>query len=131
MIFQLGGSDWPWLAVSILAAWRLTCLLSYEKGPFASLERLRGLLAALGLGAVAACFHCLGFWTSAAVVLTVFRPCPVSALLVFAVAGGVSLIERFLLARAVPEEIVEGDSDVLRLPVTGSRPAEADSPPAG
>jgi hypothetical protein len=85
-----------WLVASWLAAWRLTALVAYEAGPFDVLSRLRVGLARIGLHGLATCFHCLGFWISAAVVLAVYKIELRSLLLILAVAGAVSISERLV-----------------------------------
>jgi hypothetical protein len=82
--------------VSVLATWRITALVAYESGPFRSLEALRRLLVVIRLGRLVSCFHCLGFWLAALVALIVFRWEPSVILLWLALAGAVSIIERWL-----------------------------------
>ncbi len=85
-----------WLAACWLAAWRLTALLAYEAGPFEVFSRFRVVLVRVGLQSLVTCFHCLALWVSAAVVLLIYRIELTSVLLVFAVAGAVSMSERLL-----------------------------------
>lgn len=93
----MGQLDEPLLfVVSVLATWRITALVAYESGPFRSLEALRRLLVVIRLGRLVSCFHCLGFWLAALVVLIVFRWEPSVMLLWLALAGAVSIIERWL-----------------------------------
>jgi len=82
--------------LSVLATWRITALVAYESGPFRSLEALRRLLVSIRLGRLVGCFHCLGLWIAAIVVLIVYRWEASSILVWFAVAGAVSIIERWL-----------------------------------
>ncbi len=82
--------------LSLLATWRITALIAYESGPFRSLEALRRLLVVIRLGRLVSCFHCLGFWIAAIVVLIVYRWDPSAILVWLAVAGAVSIIERWL-----------------------------------
>ncbi len=83
-------------ALSALAAWRVTALIAYESGPFRVLERVRRLLVTLRLGRLVGCFHCLGTWISALVVVAVYELSWWSVLLWPAVAGAVSIVERWL-----------------------------------
>lgn len=93
----MGQLDEPLLfVVSVLATWRITALVAYESGPFRSLEALRRLLVVIRLGRLVSCFHCLGFWLAALVALIVFRWEPSVILLWLALAGAVSIIERWL-----------------------------------
>jgi hypothetical protein len=82
--------------LSVLATWRITALVAYESGPFRSLEALRRLLVVIRLGRLVSCFHCLGLWIAALVTLIVYRWEPSAILLWLAVAGAVSIIERWL-----------------------------------
>jgi hypothetical protein len=83
-------------ALSALAAWRVTALIAYESGPFRVVDRLRRLLVTLRLGQLVGCFHCLALWVSALVVLAVYEVTLWSLLLWAAVAGAVSIVERWL-----------------------------------
>jgi hypothetical protein len=83
-------------AMSVLATWRLTALVAYESGPFRSLEAFRRLLVQLRLGRLVGCFHCLAVWMAAIVVAVVYRWEPMTVLVWLAVAGAVSIIERWL-----------------------------------
>jgi hypothetical protein len=98
-----------WLLVATLAVWRVASLVCYEAGPFELLTRLRGGLARVGMQRAIACFHCTALWLSAGVVLTAFELHPRSALLVLAVAGGASLLERCLGTDADGVERQEDD----------------------
>jgi Protein of unknown function (DUF1360). len=82
--------------LSVLATWRITALVAYESGPFRSLEALRRLLVVIRLGRLVSCFHCLGLWIAALVALIVNRWEPSAILLWLALAGAVSIIERWL-----------------------------------
>ena len=88
-----------WVALSVLAAWRLTSLLCYEEGPFRSLVHVRRLLYSLRLGTLIDCFHCAGLWLSALMCFVVFRWSTEWPVLALAVAGGVSLLELAVSAR--------------------------------
>jgi len=93
---QPADASLVWLVACWLAAWRLTALIAYEAGPFDVLSRLRVALARVRLQGLATCFHCLGFWISAAVVLLVYKIEVRSLLLILAVAGAVSISERLV-----------------------------------
>lgn len=99
----MGQLDEPLLfVVSVLATWRITALVAYESGPFRSLEALRRLLVVIRLGRLVSCFHCLGFWLAALVALIVYRWEPPVILLWLALAGAVSIIERWLSGTTLP-----------------------------
>lgn len=96
-----------WIALDILAAWRLTSLVCFEDGPFRLMARLRRLAYTLHLGTLIDCFHCAGLWTSALVSIALFRPTIELPFVVFAVSGGVSLLELAVAKRRedqLPEE---------------------------
>ncbi len=89
--------DEPLLFVmSVLATWRIAALVAYESGPFRSLEALRRLLVQLRLGRLVGCFHCLAVWIAAIVVAVAYLWEPMTVLVWLAVAGAVSIIERWL-----------------------------------
>lgn len=96
MLLQPATSSVLWFAICWLAVWRLTMLLCYEAGPFDLFTRIRVGLARAGLHRLISCFHCMSFWVSIAVVLTVYELHARSILLAFGIAGAVSLTERFL-----------------------------------
>jgi len=91
-----------------LAVWRVTALVAYESGPFQILDRLRRRMVALRLERLIGCFHCLGLWIAGAGVLIVYELSWWSILLWFAVAGVVSIVERWL-GGTMSEEEVDGD----------------------
>lgn len=97
MILHLEFSAGVALVAVILCVWRLTSLVCYEAGPFEIFSRLRRVFYTWRLGALVECFHCMSVWVAAGVVLAVYRPDWSSLVLVFAVSGGASLIERALL----------------------------------
>lgn len=70
-----------WLALGILAVWRITYLLHAEDGPWNLLAKLRELLGAGVLGQILDCFYCSSLWIA----------------FPFAVALGGTWGERFLL----------------------------------
>lgn len=83
-------------AFSALAVWRVTALIAYESGPFRILDRLRGSMVGLRLDRLVGCFHCLAIWVAAAAVLVVYEVSRWSVLLWLAMAGIVSIVERWL-----------------------------------
>jgi hypothetical protein len=93
---QPADASLVWLVACWLAAWRLTALVAYEAGPFDVLSRLRLALARVRLHGLVTCFHCLGVWMSAVVVLLVYKIEVRSLLLILAVAGAVSISERLV-----------------------------------
>jgi hypothetical protein len=85
-----------WFVICWLSVWRLTMLFCYEAGPFDIFSLMRVGFARVGLHRLISCFHCMSFWVSTAVVLTVYELHARSILLVLAIAGAASLTERFL-----------------------------------
>ncbi len=82
--------------VVALATWRVTALVAYEHGPFGVLGLLRRLMVRLRLGRLATCFHCLGFWVAGLAALVVYGAETSTLLFWLAVAGSVSIVERWL-----------------------------------
>ena len=79
-----------------LATWRVTALVAYEQGPFGVLGGLRRLMVRLRLGQLVACFHCLGFWVAGVAALVVYGVEMSTLLFWLAIAGSVSIVERWL-----------------------------------
>ncbi len=94
MILGLEATSALAFVLSILAAWRVTTALCYERGPFNSLTALRRLSYGIGLQALVDCFHCTAFWVSAALVLAIYPPNRMSVLVVISVAGAVSVVQK-------------------------------------
>ena len=82
--------------IVVLAAWRITAFICYEAGPFNIGTHLRRVLAMSGLAKMVTCFHCTGAWVSLALTMAVFGVRWLTMLLAVAMAGGVSVIERWL-----------------------------------
>lgn len=104
MLLHAEPEAWIWLCLSVLAVWRMTRMLCYERGPFHLFVHARRLLFRMHMGGVVSCFHCAAVWVSAAAVVMIYDPLPVSVLLVVGVAGGASVLEI-----ALPLESGEGD----------------------
>jgi hypothetical protein len=96
MLLHFTFNNWLWLVITILCVWRITSLICYEAGPFDILSRLRKVMYKFHMGGLAECFHCMGFWISALIVLLVFDPGVYLIFIVPAVSGGASIIERFI-----------------------------------
>lgn len=91
--YELSEISWISFMIVVLATWELTALLRYARGPFQLFQRFRQMLANGGAAKLAKCFYCLALWTSVCLVLVIYRPLRLAPVLVFAVAGAVSLIE--------------------------------------
>jgi hypothetical protein len=90
------SSSLVWLVLCWLAAWRVTALVRYEAGPFDLFSWIRLALAKVGLQRLVTCFHCTGVWVSAIFVLIMFELHARSIIMIFAIAGAVSITERAL-----------------------------------
>ncbi len=97
-----------WLVLCTLAVWRITALLCYDDGPFRVLLRLRLVLVRVGFAGLITCFHCVALWVSLLLVSSVYERRWSSVVVVLAVAGAVSITERWLLP---PSETLEGRGD--------------------
>ncbi len=104
MLLHAEADVWIWFCLSVLAVWRMTRMLCYERGPFRLFVHARRLLYAMRMGGVVSCFHCAAVWIAIMAVLTIYEPQPISLLLVLGVAGGASALEI-----ALPLESGEGD----------------------
>lgn len=96
MLVHAEFTNWFWLVAAILSVWRVASLLCYESGPFEVLTAFRKVMFRLKMGGVVQCFHCMGVWVSIAAVLIVFTPAPASIIMMLAVSGGASIIERYI-----------------------------------
>jgi Protein of unknown function (DUF1360) len=111
MLLQLNTDNWLWMIMSILAVWRLTTLICYEAGPFSIITKLRLLLYKMKMGSLIDCFHCTSIWISVFLVLAVYRLSPEMILLMPAVAGATSVIERGLNNFSQSKENTAYDKD--------------------
>jgi hypothetical protein len=96
MLLHYIFNNWLWLVITILCVWRVTSLLCYEAGPFDILSKFRKVFYKFHMEGLVECFHCMGFWVSAIIVLLVFQPGIYSIFIILAVSGGASFIERFI-----------------------------------
>ena len=96
MLLQIDPECWYWLVISILVVWRLTILICYETGPFSLMVKIRMILYRLKLGSLIDCFHCAAVWISILITLVIYKPGIKSTFLIFAIAGGTSIIEKLL-----------------------------------
>lgn len=54
-----------WLALGVLAVWRITHLLNAEDGPWGAFVRFRRLVGDGFWGSLLDCFYCLSVWIAA------------------------------------------------------------------
>jgi hypothetical protein len=104
MLLHAEPDAWIWFCLTVLAVWRTTRMLCYERGPFRLFVQLRRLFVALRMASVVTCFHCAAVWIAAAAVVVIYEPLPVSLLLALGAAGGASALEI-----ALPLESEDGD----------------------
>lgn len=96
MLLNIEISNWFWLIISILATWRLTCLICFDSGPFDLMSRIRLALYRVRLGKLVECFHCTALWISSTLTILIYKLSIASLFLIIAIAGGATLIERWL-----------------------------------
>ena len=96
MLLRFEPEQWFWLVISILVVWRLTTLICYEAGPFGMMIKLRMALYRAKLGNLVDCFHCCSMWVAMAITLSIYKLHYTTIFLWLAIAGGTSVIERFL-----------------------------------
>jgi predicted acyltransferase len=87
-----------------LAAWRLTALLAYERGPAGIFDLFRRSMVRMKLGRLVGCFHCLGIWVTAGVTLILFGLELTTILIWLAMAGAISIVERWLVGGEMTEK---------------------------
>ena len=95
---------WPRLALTVLAAWRVTHLLAAEDGPFDLVLKLRLRLGNSGWGQLMDCPYCVSLWVAlplAALLATDLFGWALSAL---ALSGAVCIIETGLNAASPRKE---------------------------
>ena len=94
MLLKINPDQWLWLMIAILAVWRLTSFICFDAGPFSIMTKTRILLYKLKLGKLIDCFHCAAVWVSIVITLCVYSFSAAIVFLVFAIAGGASIIEK-------------------------------------
>lgn len=106
-------SDFYWLALGILSAWRVTHLLQAEDGPWDIVVRLR-LWAADGFfGRLLDCFYCLSIWVSLPLAAVIGEGWLERILLWPALSGGAILLQQ-VTDRAPPIAAVEHLSEATK-----------------
>lgn len=88
-----------WFGLAVLAAWRITHLLSSEDGPWRLSARLRRAWDDGFWANLLNCFYCLSLWVSAPLAYCIGTELGERALLWPAISAGAILLER-LTARA-------------------------------
>ena len=108
-----------WLALGILAVWRVTHFLSKEDGPWDASVRLRRWAGMGFWGRLLDCFYCVSLWVSAPFAWLIGENARHTALLWLALSAGASLLERLTepspeVPPAVWTEHQEVSHDLLR-----------------
>jgi hypothetical protein len=80
--------------VAMLAAWRLTHLLSKEDGPFDSVFWLRKMAGAGFFGSLLDCPYCLSIWIAIPFAIYLAHGWREGLLLWLSLSGGVCLLEK-------------------------------------
>jgi hypothetical protein len=83
-----------WLALGVLAVWRVTHLLQGEDGPWDILLRLRRATAAHFIGRILECFYCLSVWVALPLAWIIGQDAQERLMLWPALSGGAILLER-------------------------------------
>jgi hypothetical protein len=104
MLLNENPVQWFWLLISILAVWRLTTLVCYEEGPFHVMSKIRLLLYRIKLGSLVECFHCTAMWFALLTTLAIYKISIATLFLVFAIAGGASIIEKIIYHESNQEQ---------------------------
>jgi hypothetical protein len=109
-----------WFVLAVLAAWRITHLLSSEDGPWRLSARLRLALEGGFWANLLNCFYCLSVWVSAPIAFWTGAGLKERALLWPAISAAAILLERITVRpeSAPPAEYFEheenNDHAVLR-----------------
>ena len=108
-----------WLALGVLAVWRLTHLVVAEDGPMRLAANLRMRAGTRYWGELFACFYCCSLWIALPLALLVGGGWGERLLLWPALSAGAILLQRFtdsaanLLPAVYAEDGEEEDRDVL------------------
>jgi hypothetical protein len=113
------STSFYWLTLGVLAAWRVSHLLTAESGPWDLALRLRTAAGAGFWGSLFGCFYCLSLWVAAPIAYSIGESWKEQLFLWLSISGGASLLERSSTREGeVPPapfaEEDEGETDVLR-----------------
>lgn len=110
-----------WLALGVLAVWRITHLLVAEDGPFEIVVRLRAQLPVGFWSGLVDCFYCLSLWIALPLALLIGSGWGERLLLWPALSGGAILLQRLTepavgpaVVEAIPPSDEEDEHVVLR-----------------
>ena|SRR5689334_4552331 len=121
-----------WLALGLLAVWRITHLLHAEDGPWALIARARRY-PARGFGRqLWDCFYCLSLWVALPCAVLIAATWKEGILLALSFSAGAILLERATGPNSPPAiyyEEKENDHVMLRTSEDAPAPAERPSTP--
>jgi hypothetical protein len=92
-----------WLALSMLAIWRITHFLSAEDGPWDAVVRLRKSVGDGFWGELLDCFYCLSLWIAMPFAYWLGQDWKETLVLWPALSAGSILLERLIADRGVAE----------------------------
>lgn len=102
-----------WLALGVLAVWRVTHILNAEDGPWDIVLRLRRLAGSGFAGHLLDCFYCLSIWIAAPAAIWIGQGIKERCLLWPAISAGAILLERLTARdrRVPPALYFEGEEN--------------------
>ena len=89
-----------WLALGVLAVWRITHFFNAEDGPFNVGVRFRRLMGTSFFGDLLDCFYCLSVWIAAPFAIWIGSGLKEIVCLWLALSGGAILLERLTASTA-------------------------------
>lgn len=104
------GTHFYWLALGVLAAWRVTHLLYAEDGPWDLVVRLRRLAGDGFWGALLDCFYCLSLWIAAPFAYWIGAGWKERLLLWPALSAGAILLERVTQEKTAAQTSTQDES---------------------
>jgi|SRR6516162_1166750 hypothetical protein len=117
-----------WLALGILALWRVTHLLNAEDGPADLLVGFRRALGTGLWGKLLDCFLCLSLWLAVPFAFFLGETWKERLLLWPALSAGAIILERWLFHESPPVQYVEDEPDAV---LRESAPATSELGEAG
>jgi hypothetical protein len=103
-----------WLALGILAVWRLTHLLNAEDGPWELVARFRKRMGSNVWGKWLDCFYCLSLWMAIPFALLLAEGWRERLILWPALSGGSILAERLTAQEQGAQYVEDRENPLLR-----------------
>lgn len=102
-----------WLAIGVLAAWRIAHLLYGEDGPWNVFVTLRRALSQGFWNSLLDCFYCLSLWVSLPMALCLGESWKERLLLWPAISAGATLLERLTAKEEfqLPIQLTQAEED--------------------